>query len=211
MRTDHEFQGERSPSALGGDHQLPRLGSLGFSRFADQRQQRLLAGGAEAFCGGAAPALAFSQIAQEGVDRRQRLGVEVHLDPSAAWAGDLHDECHGNGSQAASGHAVAEQFAQRLPQQVGKDELVLKAGADPEGQPGDRRLAVVELVLGDDLHPLHEQQAQEQGDVRRNHRSRNGEQNGRELGHEGQCDQDDADAHADVAGGYAGELRQWDT
>ena len=174
---------------------------------AGQAHERFLASRAQAGDRIRAPLAARCEGFEKIVDRRQRRAGQRRLDASPPRTGE---EGQGHRRQAAGGHAVAEQTAPPLAQLLGEDHLVLEAHADPERDPDDDALAVVQAVRHHHLQAEHEEHRQQHGDVGGGNRPWNGQKQRGQLGHEGGEDEDRADPHAHRARGDAGELGDGD-
>ena len=93
---------------------------------------------------------------------------------------------------------------------LGKIALELDARADPERQPRDQRVAPFGTLAEDHAHALREGEPEDDHDVGAQHRRRYGEDQGGDLRHEGERDEDGADVDADPAGGDADPFRERD-
>ena len=204
----HELQLEGVPVAVGEKEQAPLLPGFFPLIRHPEAQQRLLPGQAQALDGHRAPAETAGALAQERLHPGHGGVVQLHFDAPPARAGQLHEQGQHNGDEAAGGHAVSQQHPPGFAEGVGENRLVLETRPDPEPQPGHRRLAVIDPVLDDDPHPLNEQQGEQHGEVGGGHGIGNGQGKRRQLGHERQDRQDDADVYPDVPGGHPGHLGQ---
>ena len=79
------------------------------------------------------------------------------------------------------------------PSRSGKIQPVLEARADPESQPDNDGLAVIDAVLDDDLHPLHKEHPYENSEVCGGNGSGDSYQQGREFWQERHRHKDDTD------------------
>ena len=113
--------------------------------------------------------------------------------------------------QTAGRHAVAEQRPPLLAELGSKDILILKARAEPEGNPDHHAFPVVEPVLHDDLHALDEQHTHQHHEIGGHYRAGNGEYQGRHLGQKGEGDKDETQADPDIARRHAGQFGERDT
>ena len=113
--------------------------------------------------------------------------------------------------QAAGRHAVAEQRSPLFAELVGEDGLVLKARAEPEGNPDHHAFPIVEPVLHDNLHTLDEKHAHQHHEIGSHHRAGNGEYQGRHLGQKREGDEDETEADPDIARRHAGQFGERDT
>ena len=190
-----------------------RRGGVGLARFLllGEDGQGLFAGGGQAVGGRGVPADAGGEGAKEGVHLLGRVVVQGHAQAAATGLAELDEGRQRYGDDGAGGHAVAEEDAhESFAQQFGEDDAVLEPDTDPEGDAGDGGLAVVEAVLDDDPQTLDEKQGDEDAHVGGGHGRRDGDEEGRCLGEEGQDDKNDADHNADATGGDAGDLGEGD-
>ena len=129
----------------------------------------------------------------------------------AARTRQLRKQGQDKDGQAAGRHAVAEQRPPLLAELGGEDVLVLKARAEPEGNPDHHAFPIVESVLHDDLHTLDEKHTHQHHDIGGNHRAGNGEDQGGHLGQKGESDEDETEADPDIARRHAGQFGERDT
>ena len=203
-----EFENRLLPLLVGDEQQSP-LGILDTAFgpvVLEEGQQGLLAGAVEALRHLLAPAAARRERTEEIPDLGKEGDPERHFESPAPGLRELDEQRQKKGGQPPRRHAVLQQPARDVGEELGKNHAVLKADPDPERHAGDHAVAIVETVLEQDPHAHHEENREEDADIRSGNRIRYRQDDRDQLGAEGEGDENRTGGDSNRARADAGQL-----